>query len=411
VVAVAPTIRTPAIRLPANPFWEVFKTFGRDELTGGVIALIATAIIEASFYAYNGGTLGAVFGSGGSGGVEIAAGVATFTATQMLLLAFAGPVLEKIGFFVWHFKEARDTYNTTPVIYRKDYGHYVKQALRGGGKTLMWDILLHDPLYVLLMLFGMKLHPSTPAWLLVPVAFGVAVVAVAFLEVAVNELRYKWFTHKLCKRGFDLEQYYDARLYLDPSVDPKEVITVLKNRFLPDQPIHGRHYQDHYYPVGLSDYNGRQGRLRVRHRDAGDNEEWQSTKGKQPKTTTAQYIYSRTVEDSSKGVGQFRFFPRIKDKHYNMHHSLHEALYQAELDAKALGSKEDPVIIDFDRYMVADHDTLYMAVDAVNDSWRVIELKVYPDKLQLLIEAMHFVMHYFPAQQTTDRKIDLIEFE
>ena len=71
------------IRPPANPFWEVFKTFGRDELTGGVIALAATVIIEGSFYTYNGN--------------------GTFTPAQIWCLALAGPVLEKFGFFFWHF--------------------------------------------------------------------------------------------------------------------------------------------------------------------------------------------------------------------------------------------------------------------------------------------------------------------
>lgn len=61
--------------------------------------------------------------------------------------------------------------------------------------------------------------------------------------------------------------------------------------------------------------------------------------------------------------------------------------------------------------MVHQKDTLFIAVDSINDSYRVIELKAYPAKLELLIEAMHFVMHYFPAMQTTDNKIDLIEFE
>ncbi len=406
----SPSPKIPKIQPPASPFWEVFKTFGRDELTGGVIALVATAIIEASFYAYNtsmGGGVGGV-------GVEAAEGVARFTAMQVILLALAGPVLEKVGFFVWHVKEARDTFKSTPILYRKAYSHYVKQALRGGGKTLMWDILLHDPMYIGLMLAGMKIHPNTPPWLLVPVAFGVAVVAVAFLEVAANELRYLWFIRTISKEKFELERYYDARLYLDPGVDPEQVITVLKNRFLPAQEIHTRQYQDHYYSVDLPEYNGRQGRLRVRERDADTSESWQDDgSSKAEKTFTAQYIYSRTIEDSQERVGQFRFFPRKKDKHYRMCYDLHEAKQVArrQLSDRGLPRCDDPVVVEFVRRMVYQRDALYMAVDAINDSWRVIELKVYPDKLPLLIEAMHFAMHYFPALQTTDHKIDLIEFE
>lgn len=125
------------IRPPANPFWEVFKTFGRDELTGGVIALAATVIIEGGFYTYNGN--------------------GAYTPAQILCLALAGPILEKFGFFFWHFKEAREEYKIAPVGKRKPYWIYLKKAIRGGLKTLFWDVILHDPLYVILMFVGMNL--------------------------------------------------------------------------------------------------------------------------------------------------------------------------------------------------------------------------------------------------------------
>jgi len=389
-------MRVPAIRLPANPFWEVFKTFGRDELTGGVIALVATGIIEGCFYLYN---------SAGS-----------FTATQMLLLALSGPILEKIGFFFWHVKEARDTFNSTPTISRKPLKFYIRQAIRGGAKTLMWDVLLHDPLYILLMLYGMKVHPTTPAWLLVPIAFGIAVVAVAILEVAANELRYKYFTKQRKKDGYELERYLDARLFLDPNVDTEKVIHVLKNHFLPEQEIHTRHYEDVYYIVELPEFNGRQGRLRIRSRDAQDCDLQFRCSSEyalgDEKIMSVQYIYSRTVEDESKGVGQFRFFPRKKDKHYRVFDYLPNAFDYVEKEAKKCGAEKQPTAVCFTRRMVYDRDALFIAVDSIDHcqhSFRVVELKVYPDKLPLLVEAMHFVMHTFPAMQTTDRKIDLIE--
>ena len=394
--------QTPELRLqpPANPFWEVFKTFGRDELTGGVVALASTAAIEGAFYLHN-----------TSQAVEV--GASGFTTTQMWLLALAGPVLEKVGFFFWHIKEARDTYNNTPVLFRKNRSFYIAQALRGGGKTLMWDMLLHDPLYVVLMLVGMSVHPATPAWLLVPVAFGLAVVAVAFLEVAINELRYWVFQRRLANRRewderFELERYYDVRFYLDPSIDPEAAIATLRNRFLPDEEIRHRHYSDHYYPVELPEYNGRQGKLRVRCRGKSDD-------GHQ-KMISIQYIYSRTTENEPKG--QYRFFPRLKDKHYCVReaYSLEHTLSKGRKEACRYPSTGDadppqPVEIQFVRRMVYKRDTLYLAVDSINDSYCVIEVKAYPDKLEALIEAMHFVMHHFPAMQTTDHKIDLIEFE
>lgn len=382
----------PRIVVPANPFWEVFRTFGRDELTGGVVALAATGALEGAFH---------LTGTSGP--------------WQMWALALAGPIFEKVGFFFWHIKEARDTYRSTPVRYRKELNHYIKTALRGGGKTLLWDLLLHDPMYVGLMMLGMSIHSGTPAWLLVPVAFGLAVVAVAVLEVAINEMRYWLFRHERANGlptvmnnlsmaesaadFFERETYYDARLYLDPSVDAEKAIETLKNRFLPEQDIHTRHYEDHYYQAELPEYNGRQGRLRVRCRDADDD-----LGGS--KMITVQYIYSRATERA--GKGQYRYFPRIKDKFYHTTSSIPAALHVGSRHARLYGCEEPPTRIEFIRRMVHAPEALFIAIDSINDSYRVIEIKAYAEKLPLLIEAMHFVMHHFPALQTTDRKVDLI---
>lgn len=365
------------IRPPANPFWEVFKTFGRDELTGGVIALVATAFIEGGFYFYNGEGI--------------------FTPLQMLCLAIAGPILEKFGFFFWHFKEAKNIYKTTPVDDRKPYEFYLKKAFRGGLKTLIWDLLLHDPLYILLMLFGMKVHPSTPAWLLVPIAFAIAVVAVTVLEVTFNEIRYFFFRREKRQRGYELESYLDARFYLDSKIDALVVIERLRDQFLPDCEIYTRSYEDHYFTAELPKFNSREGKMRLRRRGKDEGE-----------SISIQYIYTRTIEDGRSTVGQFRFFPRKKDKHYRMFSDFDTALVVAKNEAAELGCKDKPQKIEFQRFMAYRSDTIFIAVDSINGDLRVIELKVYHDKPKLLIEAMRFVMHHYPARQTTHRKIDLM---
>tara|TARA_Y100001935_G_scaffold247856_1_gene244270 strand:+ start:489 stop:1733 length:1245 start_codon:yes stop_codon:yes gene_type:complete len=398
----------PAIRPPRNPFWEVFRTFGRDELTGGVIALVATALIEGSFHLYN---------NGGLWGVELAA----FTAVQIWVLALAGPVLEKVGFFFWHVKEARDTYHNTPVIYRKPLGFYIRNALRGGSKTLMWDILLHDPMYIGLMLLGMHIHPATPAWLLVPVAFGLAVVAVAFLEVGIGELRYVIFRDRVSRypRSFKLERYYDARFYLDPSADPEEVIEILRNRFLPNHPVVIRNYEDHYYhQTTPPDFNGREAVIRVRDREAEpEPSRWDNEEPRPQKMISVQYIFSRVIEGAQE-LNQFRCFPRQKDKIYHVSHDLLAAKRVASDEIKktcTVGVKPaQSIAIRFERRMVYDPNIMLLAVDRLYEEGKpnghtVIEVKVYPEKLELLIEAMHFIMHQFPALQTTDPKLALID--
>jgi len=366
------------IRPPANPFWEVFKTFGRDELTGGVIALAATALIEGGFYLYSGEGL--------------------FSPTQMLCLALAGPILEKVGFFFWHFKEARDSYKTTPKNNRKPYSFYLGQAIKGGSKTLIWDLLIHDPLYVAFMLVGMKVHTGTPVWLLVPIAFGVAVVIVALLEVAFNEIRYHFFRREKGQQDYELESYFDARFYLDSNVDAQVVIENLRDKFLENREIKTTSYEDHYFSADLPEFNGREGKMRLRRRDREDGE-----------SISIQYIYSRTREDSKNTVGQFRFFPREKDKHYLLFDDFDVALVAAKNEAITYDCRDAPQVVSFDRRAVYDRDTIFIAVDSINGDLRVIELKVYRNNQKLLLEAMRFVMHHFPAMQTTHRKIDLID--
>ena len=71
-------------------------------------------------------------------------------------------------------------------------------------------------------------------------------------------------------------------------------------------------------------------------------------------------------------------------------------------------------LVKFTRYAVYDRNVMLVAVDVINGEtdqpFIVVELKVYPGKEALLIEAMRYVMHRYPAMQTTHHKIDLLEY-
>ena len=375
------------IRPPANPFWDVLKTFGRDELTGGVVALFATLCLEGTFYLYNGSHL--------------------FSPTQLICLALAGPILEKVGFFFWHFKEACEIYSTTPEVDRKVPAFYIKKAFKGGAKTLFWDICLHDPLYVGLMLVGMRVHPQTPAWLLVPIAFGLAVIAVAFLEVAINEIRYLLYKRRKYQEGYELESYIDVRFYLDKSIHADDVMRDLQDRFLPEHELIKRKYEDTYFKVGLPSFNGREGKLRLRSREVDEDSN----------ITTIQHIYSSTVEGGKTASNQYKFFLRKKDKLYKVFENPDLALIASKNEAAIFDDSDSELehqLVKFTRYAVYDRNVMLVAVDVINGEtdqpFIVVELKVYPGKEALLIEAMRYVMHRYPAMQTTHHKIDLLEY-
>ena len=67
-----------SIVVPAHPFWEVFRTFGRDEIIAGLLAITATAILEFIFFSLN----------------------IPKTGNALLLLVLAGPIVENLVFLL-----------------------------------------------------------------------------------------------------------------------------------------------------------------------------------------------------------------------------------------------------------------------------------------------------------------------
>lgn len=394
------------IVIPTNPFWKVLRTFGRDEFYAGVISILITGCLEAIFWLRN-----------------IPPGTGT-----ILVLAFAGPIFEKIGFFVGHFRDALRVHQETPKDIQKPLSYYLKKAFQGGAKSLVQDILVHDPIYAGLMVGGMHFHSGTPAFILVPIAFGLAVILVAALEVGVHEIRYHLFRKKLKSLGFERESYLESRLYLEPNFDPQQVITQLRDKFFPGSDIRTLEYQDNYC-LGceeLPEFNSRSGKLRIRNRGPLDKpDEW---------VNTVQLVYTRAVEDSD-GLSQFRCFPLRKDKFYRVmrgktpptygattqealkwamgpcqpleHYGWVEALPCGRMGiATMVRDHSHPLYpITFTRQVVHSKELL-ISVDSVK-GFHLIEIKAYPPHAQRLKEAMRYVMHHFPVMQMTHGKSEL----
>lgn len=373
-----------SIELPANPFWEVTRTFGRDEIYAGILSLVVTAILEWFFFV---------------SGTVIAGNVA-------LLLVLAGPIAEKFGFFIGHAWDARKEWNQTPQNERRNFAYYAKKAFHGGFKSLIQDILVHDPIYVILMFGGIWLHPQTPVWLLVPVAFGVAVIAVAFLEVGFSELRYYLFKRRLFKLGFDIETYNEARFYVELSdINPKDVIEDLRDQFIKNNDeIYSLAYEDRYYDHNLPEFNGRGAIVRVRERERGD----------KSKLKTVQVVYTKANEHSEDDHSQFRFFPQRKNKIYYMLNKDEEhplvAAHKKNIE-KALTSLDKPLrTIQFHRFIAVSSEELFVSVDVIDSyetPYAVIEIKAYVGREDLMIQAMRYIMTKYPVVQITHNKLDL----
>jgi len=369
------------IELPGSPFWKVFKRFGRDEAIAMLVNVVGTAIVS-------------------------------LFSTSVLVLSIAGPVVEKIGFFPAHIWEAWKIYRTTPIKKRKPLRHYAKQAIKGGSVSLAEDVLIHDPLYIILMMAGFAIYPETPAWVLAAMSFIIAVVAVAGIEVGVTELRYWFFKRRAKKVGFKLERYYEARFFINAEADPDEIMSIATEEFgLETQQL--LTYYDRYFDAKLPNYSGRGAKIRFRRRTNPDAPG--EMEGKPAGSHyTAQIVYTRAMEATSGKVEQCRFFPIAKEKLYWMYfpESDEEAGSLPDVWAnnflKGIHGGETHAL-NFIRYVAFNKDILVSADRVRGDrDYYLLELKTHKN-LRVLMRAMRFVMQEFPVVQTTHSKAEICE--
>jgi hypothetical protein len=369
------------IEVPGHPFWNVFKRFGRDESIAMLVNILGTGILSL------------------------------FSASAWAL-AVVGPVIEKIGFFPAHFWEAWKVWRTTPESKRKPLRHYFKKAVRGGGISLAEDVLIHDPIYILLMMVGMGVYPGAPAWLLAGASFVIAVFGVAGLELGCTELRYWLFKRHLFARDFELEEYYEARFLISAEKEPVEVLDRLCEEFGLDTEME-LDFHDRYFQVDIPHYSGRTPKARLRDRG---NEEM-AAKGRPwgAKARSVQVIFTRAVERAPAKLGQYRYFPIRKDKIYHLLDGscMPTRLREVKDDSvramlERMRKKDSYTEVRFRRKLAHNKDLL-ASVDRVrgdNPCW-LLELKTHRN-IRLLMKAMRFVMMEFPVMQTTDSKQELV---
>lgn len=357
------------IVLPGSPYWNVFKRFGRDESIALIISVVFTSIIS-------------IFVS------------------SAVLLAIAGPLVEKIGFFPAHFKEAYSRYLATPKKERKSLSYYFRDAVKNGSTSLIEDILVHDPLYAVLMFGGLIFYPASPVWLLSGASFVIAVFLVAALEIWYTELKYSLFKNNAKKAGFKVHHYYESRFMLSSKKDPNEVLEKISKRFKLNE-RKNLEYHDLYLDSKLSFYSGRKPRLRLRQRSIPEGG-WMQT---------VQMIYTRPREVIN-SLDQYRYFPNKREKIYfelkQKMPSKIEDIKDKEIKKYLTKIKagKDSYKVEFKRKIVHNDELMVSADQLPNKDFYFIEIKTYQD-IGLLLEAMKYVMKEFPVVQTTQSKIEL----
>ena len=261
------------IFIPRHPFWTIFRRFGRDELLALVINVFATILAKIFF-------------------------------ASAIILSIAGPIIEKIGFFPAHFYEARKVYKTTPEKQRKKQSYYFKKAIKGGGKSLIEDILVHDPFYIILMYVGLKVYPGTPVWILSIMSFVIAVFAVSGIELLITEINYSRLKKRMKKLGFGTEEYFESRFLIESKQSRKKLIEKISKQFNLQESFSTK-YNDLYLENKFPDYSERTPKVRLRERGTPHSKNMK----------TLQVVYTKAKENKKK-YEQYRYFPIKKEKIY-----------------------------------------------------------------------------------------------
>lgn len=370
------------IRLPGSPFWNVFKRFGRDEMIALIINVCGTALTSI------------------------------FT-SSILLLSIAGPLVEKIGFFPAHFYEAYAIYKTTPRERRKKLRSYFGRACRNGSLSLLEDVCIHDPVYILLFCWALA-YPGVPPWLLAAFSFVVATGFVAFIEVTIVEIGYLLLQRRLRNAGFEQESYYESRFLIRVDKEAVERLVVKLSEQFNLRFIENKSYEDRYFGHKLPEYSGRKPVLRLRRRTLGPSDKkWLDSHPEMARRQflqTAQIVYTRANEARWGRLDQFRFFLIAKEKFYllqnqTMPGAIKEVVgCNLEQIARAGEALKE---VRFQRTVLKNWDVdLIVAIDqSRGKDVCVVEVKTFKDT-NLLCRVMRVIMLESSAIQMTMRKLD-----
>lgn len=352
------------IVLPENSFWKVFKRFGKDEMISMVFNVIGSIIIFKVLKRHYADT----------------------DPFFLFLVSIAGPIIEKVGFYPAHFYDAYKKYKRQTV---NKYRHYLKKAIKDGSVSLLEDILIHDPVYIILMYTGLKMYSATPVWMLSLLSFVIAVIVVSFLEVYFFEFWYKIFTKRLVKKGYYKETYYETRFIINNSYNLGNTVENLQTIFNLHEVNEDISYVDVYYDNKLLEFNGRTPNLRKRN----------TYKSSNRNKETFEIIYSKSGELKQTDLSQYRFFINKREKFSIPSQLKDNKKYHESLKIDNLNKNR----VIFERNVYRNPDGLFLTHDNVNDEYSVIELKVFKDKL-LLIDAMKCLMNNCNLTLTTHGK-------
>ncbi len=375
------------ICLPDHPYVAALKDFGLDELVAGGIDAVSTTALSWVLS----------------------------DRLQGIILPFAGPVIEKGGFYVRHLKKARDIYKTLTPEQKETikFKTLFKQGIKEGMESMMDDITVHDPLYIAMMAAGLKYFPEIPPGALSALSYTIALFVAAGARVGRKEFLY-WNKKRLLKNsGFEIDKYLESRFHIKSDENPEDLMGSFVKEFDLAESA-AMKYHDRYFDNCLPSYSGRTAKLRLRNRDLG-----KGANKKYPENTktsnSLQIVYTRAGEEK-RNIDQCRYFPVEKEKIYfplpeDMPWELdHIEDRNARKIAYSACNKNGVHNDIFFERTVAYNKELLVCTDKVDKGrpFYIAEIKTRSNP-DLLMQGMRYMMMECPivATQTTYGKSDI----
>lgn len=419
------------IVVTGNPYIGALKILGRDQgiafifYLAGVLLLSAffdkTALGE-SFAIYLGG-LNDIKNNWLSGLVlnGILADLATFFEKieigKILLISMIGFLTEKFGFFVGHIFDAIITRIKTDK--EGSLNFLLGRAFKRGIKSLLQDVGLHDPLCVPFM-YCLQFFTTMPkGWISFISYFGALLIVVA-IDCFAKAVFYWIYSRRLRKAGFREERYYESRFLMekdkanfvfDNLAQKYQLGAIIFNFEKGDYVVQPEkimvgNYHDQYLKVQewLKGFNNRKPKVRIRNRESGI--------GDGVVRKSFQVIFTRARQLGGKELSQFNFFPTEKVK-FCFGFSGQSSLINQDTVRKTMGKFFDRIVLEqcvkreFVRKAACDPEKMLVSVDEVDGGKAILEIKVYPNRLDLLRKAMTVAMQN-GGEQTTFSKDELI---
>lgn len=336
------------------------------------------------------------------GGAEMAAGVYNVLWTAMvntitnstLALAIAGPVIEKIGFFIWEAIKAYRTHHKEGTAFKKEF----KANITNGIKNIIVDICIHDTIYSSLMVYGLT-HETVSATVLSVFSFIIALPPAILMKYSWNELLYFLQKEYSKLHRFNWENYYEARFIVNNYSNPESIFNELWKEFWLWS-YNKSTYHDSYYQHHIPSFSDRIGTVKLR--------KVSDETGNARSFQNLEIAYTLPTKKTPEKESIYNYFYSFKEKWRKTIPIGNEEIINRWIYKKLLWEEKKDIC--FNREIIYNHE-LRVALDEITEPTssnikKIIELKVYKDK-KYLMEAMHKVMKdkSWDVQITTHPKI------